>query len=154
MIKVDVEIDNKFWFKKIKDPKKYLTKRIKKITKKINFLKGKSIVFTILLTNSLNIRKLNKKFRKKNKITDVLSFPFFSRGKLNFKNKNSLYVGDIAVCFEVIKDRSKKNSFFLEFDKAWIHGFLHLLGYDHIKNKDYLKMKKTEKKLINFKVYE
>ena len=61
MIKVDVEIESKFWFKKIKDPKKYLTKKIKKISKKINFFKGKNIVFTILLTNSLNIKKLNKR---------------------------------------------------------------------------------------------
>ena len=45
--------------------------------------------------------------------------------------------------------RSKKNNFKLEFYKAWVHGFLHLVGFDHIKNKDYFKMRKIEKKILN-----
>ena len=72
MIKVNVEIDNKSWHKKIKRPQKYFNQKLKKISKISKFLKNKNIVFTILLTNSLNIKKLNKKFRKRNKITDVL----------------------------------------------------------------------------------
>ena len=60
-----------------------------------------------------------------------------------------IYIGDIAVCYEILNLRSKKSNFFLEFDKLWVHGFLHLLGYNHIKNKDYLIMNKLEKKFLN-----
>ena len=62
MIKVNVEINSKSWHAKIKSPKKYFSKRLKKIYKNIKFLKGKNITFTILLTNSLNMKRLNKKF--------------------------------------------------------------------------------------------
>ena len=149
MIKVNVEIDNKSWIKKIKKPKKYLLKKVKKISKKINFLNKKNITFTILLTNSLNMKKLNKKFREINKATDVLSFPSFKLKNLKFiKNKNS-YIGDIAVSYEIINSRSKKNIFVKEFDKVWVHGFLHLMGYDHVKNRDYIKMNKVEKRILN-----
>ena len=78
MIKVNVEINNKSWHKKIKNPKKYFNQKLKKISRIIKFFKNKNITFTILLTNSLNMKKLNKKFRKRNKSTDVLSFPTFS----------------------------------------------------------------------------
>ena len=77
MIKVNVEINNKSWHKKIKNPKKYFNQKLKKISKIIKFFKNKNVTFTILLTNSLNMKKLNKKFRKLNKSTDILSFPTF-----------------------------------------------------------------------------
>ena len=76
MIKVNVEVNNKTWHTKLKKPEKYLNLNLKKIIKIVPFFRKKNIVFTILLTNSLNMKKLNNKFRKKNKSTDVLSFPF------------------------------------------------------------------------------
>ena len=79
MIKVNVEINNKSWHKKIKNPKKYFNQKLKKISKMLKLFKNKNMTFTILLTNSLNMKKLNKKFRKRNKSTDVLSFPVFSK---------------------------------------------------------------------------
>ena len=84
MIKVNVEINNKSWHKKIKNPKRYFSKKLKKISKIVKFFKGKNTTFTILLTSSINMKKLNKKFRNKNKPTDVLSFPFFSSNNLKF----------------------------------------------------------------------
>ena len=148
MIKVNVEINSKFWNKKINNPKKYFTKKLKIITDNIKIFKKKKIIFTILLTNSLNMKRLNKKFRNKNKVTDVLSFPFFSKNNLKLIKEKKIYIGDIAICFEIIDSRSKKSNFFLEFDKMWVHGLLHLIGYDHIKNNDYYKMNKIEKKII------
>ena len=149
MIKVNVEIDNKSWHKKIQRPQTYFNKKLRKISLLTRLFKNKNLAFTILLTNSLNIKKLNKKFRKRNKITDVLSFPFFSSKNLNLVKENNIYIGDIAVCYEIISKRSKKNSFISEFDKVWVHGLLHLLGYDHIKNKDYFKMSKFEKRILS-----
>ena len=149
MIKVNVEIKSKSWHKKINNPKKYFSKKLKKISKIIRFFKGKNIIFTILLTNSLNMKKLNKKFRKRNNSTDVLSFPFFSSKNLQSIKEKNFYIGDIAISYEIIDSRSKKNNFFLEFDKVWIHGLLHLVGYNHIRNKDYFRMDRIEKKILN-----
>ena len=149
MIRVNVEVNSKPWLKKIKNPKKYFNQRLKKISKIVNFCKNKNITFTILLTNSLNIKKLNKKFRKQNKSTDVLSFPSFSLKSLKSIKKKNFYIGDIATSYEAIYLRSKNFFFLEEFDKVWVHGLLHLIGYDHIKNKDYSKMSKIEKRIIN-----
>ena len=149
MIKVNVEVNSKSWYKKIKNPKKHLKKKLKKIPKIITFFKRKNVTFTIFLTNSLGIKKLNKKFRKQNKPTDVLSFPFFSQKKFKLSKEKNMYIGDIATCYEIINIRSKKTNFFLEFDKAWVHGLLHLIDYNHIKNKDYFKMNRIEKRILN-----
>ena len=149
MIKVNVEVNSKSWHKKIKNPKKYFSKKLKKISKNIKFFKGKNITFTILLTSSINMKKLNKKFRNQNKSTDVLSFPFLSSNNLKFIKQKKLYIGDMATSYEIINSRTKKNNFLLEFDKAWVHGLLHLIGYNHIKNQDYSKMNKIEKRILN-----
>ena len=149
MIKVNVEINSKSWHKKIKNPKKYFFKKLKKISKIVKFFKRKNTTFTILLTNSLNMKKLNKKFRNQNKPTDVLSFPFFSKSNLKFIKQKKIYIGDVAISYEIINLRAKKNDFLLEFDKVWVHGLLHLIGYNHIKNKDYYKMNKIEKRISN-----
>ena len=149
MIKVNVEINNKSWHKKIKNPEKYFGQKLKKISKIVKFFRKKNIIFTILLTNSLNMKKLNKKFRNRNKPTDVLSFPSFTLKSLKLIKEKNIYIGDIAVSYEIINSRSKFFFSLSEFDKVWIHGLLHLLGYDHVKNKDYYKMNKIEKRILN-----
>ena len=117
------------WLQKIN----YGTKKLKV---QLNILKKKSKKY------------LNKKFRNKNKITDVLSFPNLEPADLKKKINTEIYLGDIALSYEIINRRSKDSSFNLEFDKMWIHGYLHLLGYDHKKFKDYKVMKKTEDKIL------
>ncbi len=112
MIKVNVEINSKSWHKKIKNPKKYFFKKLKKISKIVKFFKRKNTTFTILLTNSLNMKKLNKKFRNQNKPTDVLSFPFFSKSNLKFIKQKKIYIGDVAISYEIINLRAKKMIFF------------------------------------------
>ena len=149
MIKVNVEVNNRSWHQKIKNPKRYFNKKLRKISKVVKFFIGKNITFTILLTNSLNMKKLNKKFRNQNKSTDVLSFPFLPLNNLKFVRRKNIYIGDLAISYEIINYRSKKKNFLLEFDKVWVHGLLHLVGYNHVKNKDYFKMNKIEKKILN-----
>ena len=140
MIKAEIVVDFPKWRTKIKNPNLYLKKKIKKLSS-IESLKKKNFQFTLLLTNKTIIKKLNKKFRKKNKETDVLSFPIKSQFNKNYK-------GDIAICYEIINLRSKKTNFNIEFDKMWIHGLLHLLGYNHIKLKDYKQMLKREQDIL------
>ena len=86
------------------------------------------------------MKNLNFKFRRKNKPTDVLSF----------QSNDSVYIGDIAISYEIINKRSKLSNFFLEFDKIWIHGYFHLIGYDHKKLKDFKKMSKKENLVLNY----
>ena len=143
MIKANVISGYSNWKKIIKKPNDYLEKRLKILSKKPLFLK-KNHEFSVLLTNDKKMKYLNLKFRKKNKPTDVLSFP------IKIKEKKRLYVGDIAISYEIVKNRSKKTNFFLEFDKMWIHGYLHLIGYDHKKSNDFKKMFKKEKLILNY----
>jgi probable rRNA maturation factor len=147
MINADVVVENKLWNKKIKSPSKYIKKKIKKIFK-FNSLKRRRFSLTILLTDNSKMKYLNKKFRNKNKITDVLSFPNLEPADLKKKTNTEIYLGDIALSYEIISRRSKDSNFNLEFDKMWIHGYLHLLGYNHKKFKDYKIMKKTEDKIL------
>ena len=141
MIKANVILDKSIWKTKIKNPQNYIKKKLKIVSKIFPFNKNLQ-EFSILLTNNRKMKILNKKFRLKNKPTDVLSFPLN-----NFAPKNA-YLGDIAISYEIINKRSKKTNFFIEFDKIWIHGYLHLNGYKHKKNKDYYKMQKKEDLII------
>ena len=144
MTSVEIVLDYYLWKKKIKSPKTHIRKKLLKLNK-LKLFQNKSKNFTIFLTNNKMMRELNKKFRKKNKPTDVLSFPFRNRIKI----KKNIYLGDIAISYEIVNKRSKDSNFFLEFDKMWIHGYLHLLGYDHKSKKDFNKMKKIEDLVIN-----
>ena len=141
MIKASVILDNKIWKKDIKNPKFFFDKKLKLLSK-LYFFQKKNHQFTILLTTNKIIKKLNNKFRKKNKSTDVLSFPFDEKIK-----KNS-FLGDIAISYEIVKKRSYNSNFVKELDKLWIHGLLHLLGYNHKKLRDYSKMYSKEKKIL------
>ena len=145
MTSANVVLDYYLWKKKIKNPKIYIKKKLVKLNK-LNLFKKKSKNHTIFLTNNRKMKILNRKFRNRNKPTDVLSFPF--NNKINYKK--NMYLGDIAISYEIINERSKNSNFFLEFDKMWIHGYLHLLGYDHKKKKDFKKMKKLEDKILNY----
>tara|TARA_B100001540_G_scaffold314027_1_gene338104 strand:- start:65 stop:517 length:453 start_codon:yes stop_codon:yes gene_type:complete len=144
MIKIDVFVKDRNWRKYISNPKRHLKSRLKYINNSIQFIKNNKINFSILLAGSNEIKRLNKKFRKKDKITDVLSFPNYKNLNLKKIKKKDIYLGDLILNFYKI---DKKN-FKKEFDKLWIHGFLHLLGYKHYKNNDYYKMRKLEKKIL------
>ena len=143
MIKANVILDFSKWKYKIKNPNIYFKKKLQKLSTIPSF-KNKNQEFSILLTNSKKIRSLNYKFKKKNKPTDVLSFPTQN------VFKNNSYIGDIAICFEILNKRSKTSNFFLEFDKMWIHGYFHLIGYDHKKLKDFEKMNKKENSILQY----
>mgnify|MGYP001479342809 FL=1 len=151
MIKINVIINNIKWFNYIKNPNNYLNRKLNKLNLKDKTFKKKSIFCTLLLSNDKEIKLLNKKFRKKNKTTDVLSFPF--QTKLEFKKKikkeKELYLGDIIINLNKIKNKKSLKYFKFEFDRLWIHGLVHLLGYDHKKDKDFLKMNQIEKKYFD-----
>ena len=146
MIKIDVFIQNKNWKKYISNPSRYIQSKAKLANSSLKFIKNKRVNFSILLAGNKEVRKLNKKFRKKNKSTDVLSFPFYTKKdlkKLTIRKKN-VYLGDVILNFYKI---DKKN-FKKDFNRLWVHGLVHLLGYKHHKDKDYYKMNKIEKLIL------
>jgi len=142
MINVDVFSEEKNWSKRLKKKEFFFKKICKAFPTKYKFI-NKKVSLSLLLSNNKNIRKLNKNFRNKDKPTDVLSFPLNKKNKISKKT----YIGDIIISYDYIdKPRSQEFKFFKEkVIKLFIHGFLHLLGFDHIKNNDYTKMLKEEK---------
>ena len=144
MIKIDVLSEDKRWSKKIKKKEVFFHSVCKAFPEKYKFV-NKKIFLILLLSNNKEIKKLNNKFRKKNKATDILSFPVRRKVKI----KKDSYLGDIIISHN-FRDKPKKQSLKLFRDKVirtFIHGFLHLLGFDHIKFKDYKKMLREEQRI-------
>ena len=152
MIKANVITKNTIWYKYIKDPINYIDGKINKLNNKDKKFKKKNIYFTLLLSGEREIKELNRKFRKKNKSTDVLSFPFYPKKELYQRliNEKEIYLGDIIINLNKIKDKKKLKNFKNELNNLWIHGLVHLFGHDHKKEKDFLAMKRIEKKYSSF----
>jgi probable rRNA maturation factor len=147
MFKASILVEAGNWKKEVPGIEKILNKNFKKIFSSLKKFNNKNLEVSILLTDKKNMKQLNKKFRKISKDTDVLSFPnyekiFFSK---NSKIKN-LYLGDLAFSYDYIK---KQKTDFLEYiNKIFIHGCLHLIGYEHNNLKNYKAMSLVEKKLL------
>ena len=145
MISVNVFSEEKAWSKRLKNKDIFFKKICRAFPKKYKFF-NKKVTFTLLLSNNKNIKKLNKVFRKKNKSTDILSFPIEKKIKIS----KYTYLGDIIISYNYLdKPRSQDLKLFKEkLIKIFIHGFLHLLGFDHKRNKDYDKMLREENLLF------
>ena len=144
MISIDVVSECSLWSKKIKKKKIFFNSLVSFFPKKYRFT-NKKMSLTILLSNNKNIKKLNKQFRNKSNPTDILSFPFEKK----IDKKKSSYLGDIIISFEFMNKPKTLNN--LQFkDKVvriFIHGFLHLLDFDHKKLNDFKKMLLEEEKI-------
>tara|TARA_B100001057_G_scaffold136475_1_gene136099 strand:+ start:2158 stop:2619 length:462 start_codon:yes stop_codon:yes gene_type:complete len=152
MINVNVFSEEKAWSKRLKNKRLFFKKICKAFPKKYQFL-NKKVSFSLLLSNNKNIKKLNRTFRNKNKSTDVLSFPYYKKIKIS---KNT-YLGDIIISYDYLdKPETQDLKLFKEkVVKIFVHGFLHLLGFDHKKNNDYSTMLKEENllyKLVKKKI--
>ena len=145
MIKVNVLSEENSWSKRIKKKEDLFNKVCKNFPKKFKFL-NKKVYLTLLLSNNKSIKKLNKKFRNKNKHTDILSFPFEKK----IKNLKEIYLGDLIISYNYINNPKNLSNYMFKKKtiKIFIHGFLHLLGYDHMKNIDFKKMINEETKLF------
>ena len=145
-------------YKEIKENENYeeiISKVLKKCFKEEN-LENSKMYITIILTNSENIKKINMEYRNIDKETDVLSFPMFEKNELDkkIKNKDFIYeevLGDIIISIKRVEEQAKEygHSFERELSYMVVHGFYHLMGYDHIKEEDKLKMRSKEEKILN-----
>ena len=147
MIYAEVLVETQNWKKIIHAHQSLIKRVVRKFPYNYKFL-NKKVYISILLTNNKQIRILNKKFRKKNKPTDILSFPFFNKKDLkkNLRRKK-IYLGDIVISYEEFIKKNKKN-YKNSFIKIFIHCFLHLLNFDHRLNKDYELMSSIENKIF------
>tara|TARA_B100001121_G_C18243051_1_gene413663 strand:- start:15 stop:476 length:462 start_codon:yes stop_codon:yes gene_type:complete len=145
MININVFSEEKAWSKKLKNKDLFFKKICKAFPKKYQY-SNKKVSLTLLLSNNKNIKKLNKNFRNQNKSTDILSFPSDKKIKIS---KNT-YLGDIIISYNYLDNPKSQDSktFKEKVIKIFIHGFLHLLGFDHIKNKNYSKMLREENLLF------
>ena len=119
-------------------------------------LENSKLYITITLTNSENIRKINKEYRNIDKATDVLSFPMYEKEELEEKIAKQHYehedvLGDIVISIEKVEEQAKEygHSFERELSYMLVHGFYHLMGYDHIEEEDKKKMRPKEEKILN-----
>ena len=144
MISINVFSDERAWSKRLKKKELFFKKICKLFPKKYQF-SNKKVSLTLLLSNNKKIKKLNQTFRNKNKSTDILSFP------LNYKIKRRQYLGDIIISYEFMNRPKLENNilFKKKVVKLFIHGFLHLNGYDHKKNVDFNKMQNKEIEISN-----
>ncbi len=140
------------------EPKEEDENTIKEVLKKCfkeEKIEDSKLIITITLTNEKNIRKINKQYRNMDKSTDVLSFPMFEKDELSRKIKNNLFehediLGDIIISIPKVKEQAKEygHSFKRELSYMIVHGFYHLMGYDHINEEDKKEMRPKEKKIL------
>lgn len=114
-------------------------------------LKDKKLYVNIVLTNPENIRKMNKEYRNIDKETDVLSFPIFEKHELEERQTiNEDVLGDIVISIERVEEQAKEygHSFERELSYMAVHGFYHLMGYDHIDEEDKIIMRQKEEVVL------
>ncbi len=127
-------------------PKNKIVRLFKIIDKVFSNIKKAEI--SIAFVDNPTIKKLNRKYRGKNKVTDVLSFPEFK----NIKSyRVGAYLGEIIISYPVAKKQSQQLSHTVIFEIIFllIHGYLHLIGYDHLNKKDEQLMTAQEKTILD-----
>ena len=119
-------------------------------------LEEKKLSVEITLTTPEHIQKINKEYRNIDKATDVLSFPMFEKDELDEKIKNNQFIyedllGDIIISIEKVEEQAKEygHTFEREFSYMLVHGFYHLMGYDHIQETDKILMRQKEEIILN-----
>lgn len=134
---------------------KILNKVLKKCFK-VEDLNDKNLYINIVLTNPENIRKMNKEYRNIDKETDVLSFPMFEKGELEKrKDLNQDVLGDVVISIDRVKEQAIEygHSFERELSYMAVHGFYHLMGYDHMEENDKILMRQKEENILqNLKI--
>lgn len=131
---------------------------IKKVVKQCfeeEGLLNTNLYMEVTLTNPENIRKMNQEYRNIDKETDVLSFPMFEKEEIAqmLLEKNHMVqdvLGNIVISIARVEEQAKEygHSFQRELAYMLVHGFYHLMGYDHIEEKDKLEMRPKEEKVL------
>lgn len=146
-------------YKEIEEKEEYekIIQRVLEQCFKEENIENSKLYITITLTNPETIKQINTEYRNIERATDVLSFPMFEKDELDekIKNKNFEYpdvLGDIVISIEKVEEQAKEygHSFERELSYMVVHGFYHLMGYDHIKEEDKKQMRPKEEKILNY----
>ncbi len=120
----------------------------------LNYLGYSDFAISIVLLDEHDMQGYNKKFRNKDKPTDILSFPYHPNlkagEKINPQSDEDKNLGDILVCPQFIQNDLERwnQTFEQRINVLLVHGICHLLGYDHIQDADYEVMQKKENELL------
>ena len=113
------------------------------------------LCITVTFTNPENIQKINQEYRNIDKPTDVLSFPMFQKEELDKKIQEKEFqyqdiLGDIVISIPKVEEQAKEygHSFERELSYMLVHGFYHLMGYDHMEEEDKKEMRTKEEKIL------
>lgn len=141
------------------EPNEEYEKTIKKVLEecyKTENLTNSKLIITITLTTPEKIRQINNEYRQIDKATDVLSFPMFEKKELDEKIKKQEFLhedvlGDIIISVQKVEEQAKEygHSFERELSYMVVHGFYHLMGYDHIEEKDKIIMRPKEENVLS-----
>ena len=133
---IDVIVGSRLW----KDAGKLKSAVRRAITRAAAMLSTRGVELAIVLTDDSAVRALNRDWRGVDKATNVLAFP----------TKNADHLGDIVFAFETVarEARSERKPLAHHLAHLAVHGFLHLVGYDHARPKDALEMERTERKIL------
>jgi metalloprotein, YbeY family len=141
------------------EPNEEYEKTIKKVLEecyKTENLTNSKLIITITLTTPEKIRQINNEYRQIDKATDVLSFPMFEKSELDEKIKKQEFLhedvlGDIIISVQKVEEQAKEygHSFERELSYMVVHGFYHLMGYDHIEEKDKIIMRPKEENVLS-----
>ncbi len=119
-------------------------------------IQNSKLMITITFTTPEKIKQINSEYRKIDKETDVLSFPMFEKEELDKKIVSQDFLledilGDIIISIEKVREQAKEygHSFERELSYMIVHGFYHLMGYDHIKEEDKVVMRPKEEKILS-----
>jgi len=113
-----------------------------------------NLYINVILTNPENIRKANNEYRNVDKETDVLSFPMFEKNEIEnmLEKGNDIQevLGDIIISISKVEEQAKEygHSFEREFAYMLIHGFYHLMGYDHMTEEEKNEMRQKEEGVL------
>ena len=133
-----------------------IVKRVVEQCFKEEKIENSKLYISITLTTPEHIHEINKQYRNVDRETDVLSFPMFEKDELDEKIKNEDFeyedvLGDIVISIERVKGQAEEygHSFEREFAYMIVHGFYHLMGYDHIEEEDKIIMRPKEENILN-----
>ena len=142
----------------IEENKKYeeIIKRVVEKCFETEKMENSKLYISITLTTPNNIQQINKEYRKIDKATDVLSFPMFEKQEIDAKIQNKDFefedvLGDIVISVEQVEAQAQEYGHSFERELAYmvVHGFYHLMGYDHMVEEDKVLMRQKEENVLN-----
>ena len=147
MVNLDFSVLDNKWNETLPNFKKVIKKASNHVFDELIQFKNKDYEISFLMVNNGYIKELNANYRSKDSATNVLSFPMMDGNSLQHEN----ILGDIVISIDKILSESldQKIDTYKYLSKISIHGILHLLGYDHVLDNDYMVMNQLEEKIIN-----